>query len=305
VEVSRWLAMEQPNETSKPVSGDAKTGTDKKTSAMESKDGADLIQAKWENLSVGSTVYIREKKAEVSRLDWPLMYWVFEGEKSEKHRSFLFDTEIFKVGATKESKDSGGTVEEPLSTRIEDLENEEYECEGVTSKHTVEIKGCKNSSIEIFDEVYGINMSDCKDVLVVFHSITSSCDMHNCVGCQVFCMADCCLFDIHKSDKCKVMIGNPLLKNVLFSTMQSDNLDIVAFEEMTREIVEIIKDGDEVDTITTYTIPSSMSPEGQNTEIELRTKWTGQGFATKTIEDAKECDVAPDFGKDEFDPFSG
>ena len=52
-------------------------------------------------------MYIRKRKAEILRLDYPLVFWVYEGAEYEQHRSFKFDKEMFEVltGSTAEEEE--------------------------------------------------------------------------------------------------------------------------------------------------------------------------------------------------------
>mmetsp|Transcript_15573 Transcript_15573/g.18760 ORF Transcript_15573/g.18760 Transcript_15573/m.18760 type:complete len:308 (+) Transcript_15573:128-1051(+) len=264
-----------------------------------------LRQAEWHDLSVGMAVYVRGRKAEVLRMTHPLIYWVFEGDKSEKHRSFIFDKAMFQVEELQQSERKGSSFEgggEPLMKKISDLENEEIDCNGVTPKHTVEIMDCKSSSITILGEVYGIHLSNCQDITLLFSSVVASCDMAKCTGCKIYCMSECCLFDIQESKSCEISLGKKLLNNVLFSTINSSAVNVTVLDEISAEIVEMLKDGEDLEQIVSYEIPKSGAgglDDETADEVELRTKWNGQAFECKKVE-TKE--ISPDFDK-EFDPF--
>mmetsp|Transcript_11233 Transcript_11233/g.27619 ORF Transcript_11233/g.27619 Transcript_11233/m.27619 type:complete len:286 (-) Transcript_11233:318-1175(-) len=260
------------------------------------KKGPELRQAEWTDFSVGVAIYIRGRRAEVLRLDHPLVYWVYEGEKAEKHRSFGFDKELFKVEVIKADElKTSGLLEQPLCRKIHNLVDDELDCVGVTAKHSVEIKDCKDAHISILGEVYGINLINCTGVTLLFSSLVASCDLNNCTGCKVFCQTECCLFDIQECTNCTISIAEKLLSTVLFSTINGSGMSIAAYDKITAETVEIIKDGEELDTIVTYEIPTSASTTG---EVELRTKWNGKNFETKTVETK---DISPDYDK-EYDP---
>eukprot|EP00471_Norrisiella_sphaerica_P000803 CAMPEP_0184487834 /NCGR_PEP_ID=MMETSP0113_2-20130426/10359_1 /TAXON_ID=91329 /ORGANISM="Norrisiella sphaerica, Strain BC52" /LENGTH=279 /DNA_ID=CAMNT_0026870245 /DNA_START=98 /DNA_END=937 /DNA_ORIENTATION=- len=267
-----------------------------KPSESKASEGPKLRQAEWQDINVGLSVYIRKKKAEVLRTDFPLIFWVYEGEKAEKHRSFTFDKEMFEVEDYKSAAKGGGLIGEPLCKTIKLIEDAEYDCVGVTPKHTVEITNCRRSCITVLGEVYGISMTNCTDVTLLFHSLRASCDILKCAGCKVFCMTECCLFDIQESENCKVAIGEKLLNTVLFSTIKTEKIAVESFEQVTPETVEMLRDGEDLERIVQYEIPIS---NDKQEEVEMRTKWNGQMFETKTVE-TKE--LSPDFDK-EFDPF--
>jgi len=315
IETKDAEAQPELDTTGAPPRGEAKQSDENEAKAdsngavdgsSDSKAQLQLVQAAWEDFSIGHSVYVRDKKAEIRMLDYPLVYWVYEGETSEKHRSFIFDEELFKVeiGARfSEKVDMSSIIDEPLCSRIYEREDEDdVEVEGATPKHTVEIKSCKNTNISILDEVYGIHMVDCKNVTVLFNSLIASCEMTNCSNCKLFCMTECCLFDIQDSTSNTICIGIKLLNTVLFSTIKTEGSQILAYKSVTTELCERIKDGEEIESLIEYKIPAA-TEEGESYDdgIELRTKWTeAEGFETKVVE-TKE--LSPSDFENDFDPF--
>ncbi|GAB5358935.1 hypothetical protein AAMO2058_000501500 [Amorphochlora amoebiformis] len=265
-------------------------------------EAAKFRQAEWDDLGEEKTLYIRGQKAQVTKVDYPLVYWVFEGERSEKHRSFEFDKDMFKVIVEKktDTKTSSTEAAQPLVKKVHAVEDDEVDVSGVTVEHSIEISECKAACISILDEAYGVSISKCVGVTVLFTNLGASCDLLDCSGCKVYCMTECCLFDIQDCKDCTVVFGESLLSTVLVSTIKSSAISLTAYEKITAETVEILKDGEDIQTLTEYKIPNTIKEDGSS--IEFRTQWNGSArkFESKAVspEDANKV-----IESDNFDPF--
>eukprot|EP00457_Paulinella_chromatophora_P014546 gb/GEZN01014986.1/.p1 GENE.gb/GEZN01014986.1/~~gb/GEZN01014986.1/.p1 ORF type:complete len:176 (-),score=20.19 gb/GEZN01014986.1/:284-811(-) len=79
--------MERPTPTHAWVPG----------SAVSAKPAGTRRIAKPLDFQAGCTLFVRNRKGVCNRFEYPLVYWIFEGETIEKHRSCSADPEQFMV----------------------------------------------------------------------------------------------------------------------------------------------------------------------------------------------------------------
>lgn len=67
------------------------------SSLSSSSDPVVLVAARPEHLQVGRTVYVRDQRAVIVEMDFPNVFWCFDGGERVKHRNYEIDRDLFQV----------------------------------------------------------------------------------------------------------------------------------------------------------------------------------------------------------------
>jgi len=73
-------------------------------------DPPKFVQATTEDLKPNGTVYICGRKATITNLDFPLVYYTFDAELRERHRSFSAAPELFQVVSRSQAFDESNAA---------------------------------------------------------------------------------------------------------------------------------------------------------------------------------------------------
>jgi hypothetical protein len=68
-----------------------------------------LVVASIDDLTIDNLIYVRGRRAIITSLDFPLVFWRFEGETVVLHRSFMSSREMFQVPVNKLLQPSNGS----------------------------------------------------------------------------------------------------------------------------------------------------------------------------------------------------
>ncbi len=69
-------------------------------------DRSSLVAASYDDLKPCRTIYVHKRRAVITTVDFPLVYYQIEGESVVKHRSFKSSRDLFEVPSVMQSSTS-------------------------------------------------------------------------------------------------------------------------------------------------------------------------------------------------------
>eukprot|EP00808_Paulinella_micropora_P019480 g65234.t1 len=177
--------------------------------------------AKPADFQPGRILYVRNRKATCNRFEYPLVYFTFEGETLEKHRSFSADPDQFMVPRTEDSSNSKSsektttsatTTTAPTSTSSEKAaaksfqaggkgsgEDNPFEAELEDVMFAKKKDACEDCTLNLPEEVASLTLRNCRNVRATFASLSNSCTVDNSAQCILRCTTSCSKYVVMSS----------------------------------------------------------------------------------------------------------
>eukprot|EP00457_Paulinella_chromatophora_P012732 gb/GEZN01012965.1/.p1 GENE.gb/GEZN01012965.1/~~gb/GEZN01012965.1/.p1 ORF type:complete len:299 (-),score=17.43 gb/GEZN01012965.1/:94-990(-) len=197
----------------------------------EQKGAAARRIAKPIDFQANRPIFVRNRLAVCHRFEYPLVYWSFQGDDIEKHRSFSADPDQFMVYDTENS------TEHPQTTALQNAR--ETTNHGDTEQHTtddnpfedgpestsvvfsqkrgenlmvvdakegmdVTLSECQDCMLKLPEEVKSLTIRNCRNVRASFAVVAESCVVENSVKSVLHCSVKCTKYVVTNSPGTKV-----------------------------------------------------------------------------------------------------
>ncbi len=267
----------------KTAKGDEAKGDEAKGGEAKGSAGKEIRRADYDDFRVGAKVYVRGRPAEIVKLDYPLVYWVFEGSDVEKHRSFAFDPAMFSVCDEDLQKSAGGVDDSDPNTRVvRGMSDDSVTLRDLTAKQTVSIKDCEDMSVWIeSSQVASVHIEGCTDTNVVLRGdVLGACEFKSCSRVNVVVLGECGYFDAVESKGVKLIMTERQMRITLVTSRKAEGTCIICWDkqELSEEEVKLIAEEDELPKDEQRHYVYTRRRRGP-----ARSKWNGAKFETKLV----------------------
>jgi len=197
----------------------------------------------------GKILYVRGGKAICRRFEYPLVYWTFQGEDIEKHRSFLVNPDMFSV-LKEEQEDEPDRKDSEHAIVISKQKNQELRPEVKLGKG-LHLSACEDCTITLTEQVAFLKLTNCVRVNVSFVA-ASNCELIKSSACLLVCQSICATYLFDDSHSCRIVFPKNAVEQIQWLTSKSSKNILEAQTSSDAEkpvIFEIPEQGDNLRTI--------------------------------------------------------
>jgi len=206
--------------------------------------------AKSIDFAEGKILYVRGGKAICRRFEYPLVYWTFQGEDIEKHRSFLVNPDMFTVLKEEEHEDEVDRKDSEHAVVISKQKGQELRPEVKLGKG-LHLSACEDCTVTVSEQVAFLKLTDCVHVTVSF-LVTVNCELIKSSGCLLVCQNSCSTYLLDDSHSCRIVFPKTAPEQIQWLTSKSSKTLLEAQTSSDSEkpvIFEIAEQGGNLRTI--------------------------------------------------------